>query len=108
MSLQDPMAVDAFPIQESKPLCPALAYIDVYVDNFIKLAQGWLNAMTVQRYTYHSIDKVFCLNDSLNEIRKEPILVKKLLKSNGHWSTLKTILGWDIDNHAMIILLPPH
>ena len=39
--------VDAYPIQDGGPLREPLAYTDVYVDDFIKAAQGWKNALRV-------------------------------------------------------------
>ena len=109
VELTDPTAVDAYPFKESGPLRPPLAYVDVYVDDFIKLAQGWKNALRVRRHTFHSIDKVFRPNDLADSAcRKEPISVKKLLKGDDQWSTQKTVLGWNIDSQAMTITLPPH
>ena len=43
--LQDPHITDHYPIFESGPLRPPLAYVNVYVDDFIKLVQGWWNAL---------------------------------------------------------------
>ena len=109
VEVHNPTAADAYPIQESGPVRPPLAYVDVYVDDFVKLAQGWRNALRVRRHTFHCIDKVFRPNDALDpSSRKEPISVKKLLKGDDHWSTQKTVLGWDIDTRAMTIALPPH
>ena len=45
VSMASPHAHDTFPIQDTGPLRPLLAYVDVYLDDFIKLAQGWLNAL---------------------------------------------------------------
>jgi hypothetical protein len=39
-----PSNADQFPLHESDPLHPpSLAYVDVYVDDFVKATQGWLN-----------------------------------------------------------------
>ena len=38
-----PSNADQFPLHESGPLHPPLAYVDVYVDDFVKATQGWLN-----------------------------------------------------------------
>lgn len=40
VGITNPTAVDAYPIQASGPIRSPLAYIDVYIDNFVKLAQG--------------------------------------------------------------------
>ena len=57
--VSQPTASDAYPITETGPIRPPLAYTGVYVDNFIKLAQGWLNCLRVRREAYHCIDAVF-------------------------------------------------
>ena len=46
--LPDPSASYEYPVHESGPLRQPLAY----VDNFIKLVQGWYNALRVWRHTY--------------------------------------------------------
>ena len=103
-----PSAPDPFPLKEAGPLRPKLAYVDVYVDDFVKLAQGWLNALRVRRHTFHNIDKVFRPNDAGDKNRKQPISESKLGKGDDNWSTQKVILGWLIDTVAMTISLPPH
>ena len=57
-----------------------MAYIDVFVDGFCKLAQGWENFLRIKRQTYHNIDRVFQCKDSLDRNRKEPMSEKKLWK----------------------------
>ena len=103
-----PSNADQFPLHESGPLRPPLAYVDVYVDDFVKAAQGWLNCHRVRRTTFHAIDSVFRPNDSLDVDRKQPISVKKLLKGDDFWSSQKVILGWFIDTSSRTIALPPH
>ena len=100
--------IDAYPVVETGPIRPPLAYIDVYVDDFIKLAQGWWNALRVRRQTFHHIDKVFRPNDALDQNRKEPISLKKLEKGDDGWSTEKVILGWLVDSLSKTISLPQH
>jgi len=41
----EPSAPDQFPIHEAGPIRPPLAYVDVFVDDFIKAAQGWFNCI---------------------------------------------------------------
>ena len=104
-----PSSPDPFPLKEAGPVRPKLAYVDVYVDDFVKLAQGWYNAMRVRRHTFHNIDKVFRPNDAMDILnRKQPISESKLGKGDDNWSTQKVILGWLIDTIAMTISLPPH
>ena len=110
--LSDPEANAEFPVQDTGPLPPPLAYVNIYVkiyvNDFIKLAQGWYNALCVHRHTYHTIDQVFCPNDDQDLVRKQPILQKKLLKGNDSWSTEKLILGWLINSVTKTISLPQH
>ena len=106
--MHNPTADDAHPIKDTGPIRPPLAYTDVYVDDFIKLAQGWRNCLRVRRAAYHCIDTVFRPNDHLDRHRKEPISVKKLSKGDDSWSTKKTVLGWDIDSRTRTIHLPEH
>ena len=50
--LTEPLGRDLHPILMTGPIRPPLAYVDVYVDNFIKLVQGGVNAIRVRRHTY--------------------------------------------------------
>ena len=106
--LDQPQATDSFHTQDTGPLRPPLAYVDVYVDDFIKLAQGWSNALRVRRSTFHTIDEVFRPNDDHDQGRKEPISTKKLSKGDDFWSVQKVILGWLIDSAQKTISLPKH
>ena len=106
--LATPLEADEYPVTETGPVRPPLAYVDVYVDDFIKIAQGWFNAMRVRRHTYHAIDEVFRPNDSTDVNRKAPISLKKLEKGDDAWSTTKTILGWTINSATKTISLPEH
>ena len=80
VSVRAPLAKDSFPIQDPGPLQPPLAYVDVYVDNFIKLAQGWSNALKVHCHTYHHINSVFCPND-----RDDVNSTARLLSQSKSW-----------------------
>jgi hypothetical protein len=88
---------------------PATAEIDVYVDDFVAIAQGTASRLNQVRDTLlYSIDTVFRPNDDTDLQRAEPISLKKLDKGDGSWSTRHTILGWDIDTMAMTISLPQY
>ena len=79
-----PSTLDPYPMLKTGPLQLSLAYVNVFVDNFCKLAQGWDNCLQVKRQTYHSIDWVFCCNNNQDQNQKEPISTKKLLKGDAH------------------------
>jgi hypothetical protein len=103
-----PSVPDPSPILDTGPIRPRLAYVDVFVDDFIKLCQGWLNSIRVCKHTYHTIDSILRPNDPLDTCREPPISVRKLLKGDDFWSTQKIILGWFIDTTSLTISLPPH
>eukprot|EP00984_Skeletonema_dohrnii_P038959 scaffold42778_cov289-Skeletonema_dohrnii-CCMP3373.AAC.1 len=85
-----------------------LQYVDIFVDDFISAAQRpFLNR--VRRTLMHAIDDVFRpLGKGDSEFRREPVSMKKLLKGDCSWSTVKLVLGWIIDTVNMTIQLPPH
>jgi hypothetical protein len=91
------------------PRSPPLAYADVYVDDFILVAQTKRHRTRVLRAALHSIDDVLRpLSDTDGPHRKEPVSVKKLRQGDACWATRKTILGWDFDTETETLHLPPH
>ena len=83
--------------------------VDVYVDDFLLLAQLQHYRDRVLRATLHSIDEVFRPVERHDPAhRTEPASVKKMLKGDAAWSTQKRMLGWDVDTIAMTLTLPPH
>ena len=88
---------------------PPVSSVDVYVDDFLLMAQTRRQRERVMRATLTAIDEVLRpLSDSDAPHRKEPASVKKLLKGDACWSTQKRILGWDIDTESLSLHLPPH
>jgi hypothetical protein len=87
-----------------------IAEVDVYVDDFIAVAQGSPERLQMVRSTLlHSIDKVFRPNDEFDaDTRAEPVSLKKLHKGDGSWNTVHTIWGWEVDTRAKTIALPLH
>ena len=87
-----------------------LQYWDVYVDDFLALAQGSKPRLrAIKRGLLHSLDRVFrpLLPDDL-PARQEPASVKKMRKGDATWSTRKVMLGWIIDTVQQTIELPEH
>ena len=85
------------------------AYIDVFVDDFIALCQGEFNKKQVRRKLLQAIDQIFRPCDSSDSpFRTEPVSIKKLMKGDVSWSTIKTVLGWVINTTTMTIHLPEH
>jgi hypothetical protein len=86
-----------------------LAIADVYVDDFLLVAQTKRQQTRLLRLTLDAIDQVLRPLSASDPIyRKEPTSVKKLRQGDAHWSTQKTILGWDVDTVAGTLQLPPH
>ena len=87
----------------------AAAYVDVFVDDFVALAQQHGNSRRVRRTLMHAIDDIFRPLDAFDDaFRREPVSMKKLLQGDCSWGTIKLILGWIIDTVNMTISLPPH
>lgn len=85
------------------------AYVDVFVDDFIKLAQGEATRRRVRSLLFHALDSTFRPNDFHDSIhRREPNSIKKLRKGDCSWSQIKQILGWIVNTATMTISLPPH
>jgi hypothetical protein len=86
-----------------------LGAVDVYVDDFLLLAQTRHQEQCVLRAALTAIDDVFRpLEESDPATRKEPSSVKKMLKGDASWSTRKRMLGWDVDTVHLTLNLPPH
>jgi hypothetical protein len=99
------------PVPEHPPPVPArdaLAYIDVFVDDFLALWQG-IPAQLCQarRHVFHTLDLLFRPNDSEDCHRKTPNSIKKLKLGNADWTTRKKLLGWMVDTISSHISLPP-
>jgi len=82
-----------------------LQYTDVYIDDFIAIAQPPLHTSTLKSLL-HSIDAVF--SDTTDTPRRAVISNKKLQQGDVTFSTFKRVLGWDVDTHRMTIQLPVH
>ena len=93
-----------------KPYQHPLSYVDVYMDDFLGLAQGHPGLRERVRSTiFHSIDDILrpnCPTDSAH--RSEPISLSKLAKGDAKWATRKILLGWIVDTVAETIELPEH
>ena len=86
-----------------------LEYVDVFVDDFLALAQGDQARKRVRRILMKAIDDVFRPMDFYDKLeRRDPISIKKLKKGDCSWSTIKIMLGWILDTVNMVIKLPEH
>ena len=90
-----------------RPGTTPLSYVDIFVDDFIGLAQETKNCRRVRRILLRAIDDVFRPNDASDSVhRREPVSLKKLRKGDCSWATVKEVLGWIIDTVNMTIHLP--
>jgi hypothetical protein len=86
-----------------------VAAVDVYVDDFLLMAQTARQRERVLRAALYSIDDVFRPLDAQDHPhRREPASVKKMAKGDAQWSTFKRILGWDINTATSTLHLPAH
>jgi hypothetical protein len=87
-----------------------LGRFDVYVDDFIGIAQGNTTRLNrLRRILFDTIDRVFRpLERTDSPHRREPISVKKLLRGEAYWDTVKLVLGWIVNTVTMTLTLPPH
>ena len=83
-------------------------YFKHYIDDFVKLFQGWFNCLWVRQTKFLAIGIFFRPNNSLYGGWKQPIWVKKILKCGGFWSTQNFIIGWIINAVSKSIPSPPH
>jgi hypothetical protein len=86
-----------------------LSCVDVYIDDFIGLAQRPTTLKTL-RTLLHSIDSLFRAFPDVADKpeRKQIISASKLATGDGAWSTQKIILGWLIDTAQGTLSLPAH
>ena len=83
-----------------------VAHVDVFVDDFIGLAQGsQRQCHNIRQCIMHTIDKVFTQRYADTMHQKEAILEKKLAKGDGGWNQCKEILGWMLDSERMTLEL---
>ncbi|KAL3815966.1 hypothetical protein ACHAXA_008925 [Cyclostephanos tholiformis] len=109
-----PSHVPSIPRDPALPrLGKRLSYIDVFVDDFVGLAQDATdsssNRRRVRRILLHAVDDVFRpLEPGDSPTRQEPVSLSKLRKGDCSWSTMKSVLGWIIDTSTLTIHLPSH
>lgn len=85
------------------------AYIDVFVDDFIALAQTRHSRNYVRNTLMNAIDEVFRPLSPLDHFgRQELISIKKLMKKDCSWETQKVLLGWVVNTISQTIHLPDH
>ena len=92
------------------PKSKLLVYVNVFVDDFLGLAQGPRHCLRhVCRTLFHALDQMFRpLDRQETKQQKEVLLIKKMEAGDCSWFTFQTILGWIFESINMTITLPPH
>ena len=88
----------------------ALAYIDIFVDDFLGITQGnKARREEVKRALLHSLDDVLRpLSPTDLPTRQDPASLKNMKQDDSTWATQKNLLGWVIDSVRVTIHLPHH
>ena len=84
--------------------------MDVFVDDFLGLAQGpWHRRRHVRHTIFHALDKIFwSLDRQGTKQHKEVLSLKKLEAGECSWSTCQTMIGWIVVYVNITITIPPH
>lgn len=97
-------------LASTTPYTKPIWYWDIYVDDFLGLAQGnrW-QRRKIKRILLRALDKVFRpLDNHDTSFRQEPASLKKMKKGDATWTTHKVLLGWSVDSVKKTITLPEH
>jgi len=96
------------PKLDNTMLTDILRLLEVYMDDFIGLAQAPTHHDLVHftRAVLHGIHTVFPPPTATHPDNDEPIAITKLTKGDGLWATKKEILGWIFDGTTRCINLP--
>jgi hypothetical protein len=93
-----------WPYNSHLPTHP-LNFTDVYMDDFMMIAQAPTHTYTRNNLLYH-LDSIF--RDTAGTPRRTIVSASKVLKVDATFATQKRILGWDINTTTMEIQLPQH
>jgi hypothetical protein len=82
--------------------------LEVYVDDYIAMAQSVTALSYITRAMLHGIESIFPPpSQSGHKDGKHPISEKKAAKGEVYWTIKKVALGWELDGEARTIALPP-
>jgi hypothetical protein len=84
---------------------PPLEYVDVYMDDFIAIAQPPRH-LPLMNKLLHAVDAVSL--DPPHSNRRNIVSNNNIQKGDTIFSTRKQLLGWDIDTITMSLTLPAH
>ena len=88
----------------------ALAYIDIFVDDFLGITQGnKVRREEVKRALLHSLNDVLRpLSPTDLPTHQDPASLNNINQGNSTWATQKNLLGWFIDSVRVTIHLLQH
>jgi hypothetical protein len=88
---------------------PPLAYADVYMDDFLGLAQRDTTELVLSALL-NGVSDIFRHDSHPDDppVRTAVISASKLLKGNLKWAMQKVVLGWMLDTANGTLSLPPH
>jgi len=94
----------------TSPLALPLSYINVYMDDFLNIAQGNRHRLCmVWCILMHTIEEAFHPPSATETaLYKQPISVKKMKQGDTSGETTKAVLWWLIDTIHQTIQLPSH
>jgi len=100
--------MECLPKLDNTAITDILRLLEVYMDDFIGLAQAPTHQDLVHftRAVLHGIHTVFPPPTNMQPEQDEPIAIAKLNKGDGRWATQKEILGWLFDGTTRCINLP--
>jgi len=104
-SAMQPFASKAiWPFNPHPPTTP-LTYTDVYLDDFMMLAQVPAHHPTMNNVLFH-LNSIF--RDPVDSPRRIVVSQSKIDKGDATFNTKQRLLGWDVDSQSMHIKLPTH
>ncbi len=88
-----------------KPPTQLLHITDVYIDDFMVVAQSPKHLLTLNNLLHH-INTIFTHDSS--HPSKAVVSESKIQKGDSTIATTKRILGWDVNTERMELQLPTH
>lgn len=93
----------------NRPLNRPVSYTDVFMDDYLQLAQGSRRRhLSVRNHLLHTVDSMIRQPVEPSGDVREPVSIKKVKKGDGSWNSRKVMLGWTIDFARQTLELPPH
>jgi hypothetical protein len=102
--IHPPASHTTYPYNPQPPAAP-LAFTDVYLDDFMVIAQPPNHFPSMSTLLYH-LSTIF--RDQQHSSRRLIVSQSKVAKGDATFSTIKRSFGWDIHSHDLTLHLPSH